>query len=93
LDSSSEAAEMVVSEAVSDFSAAVQTLEALTQALTLADPQEIAAQLEAVRHHIETDALVDLENQINDYDYKKALHTAQAIQAGLGAGATRLNRR
>lgn len=48
-------------------------LNQLSEALQIADPEEIQKQLKAVKDHLNSSVFLDLENRINDYNYARAL--------------------
>jgi CheY-like chemotaxis protein len=51
----------------------------LADALELADPEEINIHFKAVKEHLDFSTFQKLENQINNYDYDRALKTLKGI--------------
>ncbi len=54
-------------------------IKQLTDALDLADPEEIKRHLKEIKKYLHDSVIKDIENQIDDYDYDKALSTLQEI--------------
>jgi len=52
----------------------------LADALELADPEEINIHFKAVKEHLDFSTFQKLENQINNYDYDRALKTLKGIE-------------
>ncbi|MDI6688611.1 MAG: ATP-binding protein, partial [Desulfobacterales bacterium] len=59
-------------------------LKQLAGALELADPEEINISFKAVKEHLDFSTIQELENQLNDYDYGKALKSLEEIAAKIG---------
>ena len=62
-------------------------VQQLADALELADPEEINIHFKAVKEHLDFSTFQKLENQINNYDYDRALKTLKGIMEeieGLG---------
>ncbi len=57
----------------------------LYEALNLANPEQIKKHLEILKENIDTSILKNLELQINDYDYDKALETLKEIAESIGS--------
>ncbi len=51
----------------------------LADALELADPEKINIHFKAVKEYLDFSTFQKLENQINDYDYDRALKTINRI--------------
>lgn len=60
-------------------------LKQLYEALNLADPEQIKKHLEILKENIDTSILKNLEMQVNDYDYDKALETLKEIAERIGS--------
>ena len=60
-------------------------VQQLADALELADPEEINIHFKAVKEHLDFSTFQKLENQINNYDYDRALKTLKGVE-GLRAG-------
>ena len=58
----------------------IPLLKQLADALDLADPVEITKHMDAVREHLNRSILQNLEKQINEYNYDKALKTVKGIR-------------
>ncbi len=58
----------------------IPLLKQLAHALELADPEEINIHFKAVKKHLDFSTFKELENQLNDYDYDKALKTLKGIE-------------
>lgn len=61
-------------------------LKKLTDALEIADPEEIKKQMEAVRKHLDPSIFQELENHVNTYDYDEALETVKRFAESTGEG-------
>ena len=57
----------------------IPMLKRLADALRLADPTVVQKDLNAVKAHLDPSLLLDIETQINSYDYDKALETLAGI--------------
>jgi hypothetical protein len=62
----------------------LRILKQLYEALYLADPEEIKKHLETLKGNIDPSIRKNLEMQINDYDYDKALETLKEIAENIG---------
>ncbi|MFH1580465.1 MAG: ATP-binding protein [Pseudomonadota bacterium] len=62
----------------------IPLLKQLADALELADPEEINISFKAVKEHLDFSTLRELENQLNDYEYGKALKSLEEIAAKIG---------
>ncbi|HUV49484.1 MAG TPA: ATP-binding protein [Anaerolineae bacterium] len=68
-------------------------LKQLADALELADPEKINISFKAVKEHLDFSTLQKLENQLNDYDYGKALKSLEEIAAKMGGWLNQEKRR
>jgi len=68
-------------------------LKQLADALELADPEKINISFKAVKEHLDFSTLQKLENQLNDYDYGKALKSLEEIAAKMGMRLNQEKRR
>ncbi len=59
----------------------IPILKQLADAIELADPEEINIYFKAVKEHLDFSTFQKLENQINNYDYDKALKSLEEIAA------------
>ncbi len=57
----------------------IPVLKQLAYALNLAEPEEIKKHVEVVKEYLDISILRNLENQVNDYEYDKALETINRI--------------
>ncbi|MEA3427676.1 MAG: response regulator [Thermodesulfobacteriota bacterium] len=69
---------------VVDPAKVIPLLKQLADALDLADPEEINVHFNSVKKYLDRSTFKRLENQINNYDYNKALKTLKDIE-GLDA--------
>ncbi|MBN1932444.1 MAG: response regulator [Desulfobacterales bacterium] len=69
-----------VQEKSVDSAQFLKQLEALSDALEHADPEEITKNMEILKEHFDRTILQDLENQIDAYDYDEALTTLKKIE-------------
>ena len=72
-----------VKEDTIDPAQLIPLLTQLAHALDLADPVEITKHMDAVREHLNRSILQNLEKQINDYNYDKALETIKGIRENI----------
>ena len=56
----------------------------LADAIDIADPEAIHEQMNAVKEHLNHIMLMDLEDQLNDYEYEEASETLKEIAQNLG---------
>jgi CheY-like chemotaxis protein len=56
----------------------------LADAIDIADPEAIHEQMNAVKEHLDHIMLLDLEDQLNDYEYEEATETLKEIAQNLG---------
>ncbi|MEA3416516.1 MAG: response regulator [Thermodesulfobacteriota bacterium] len=68
-----------VKAGVVDPAKVIPLLKQLADALDLADPMEITKYMDAVREYLNRSILQNLEKQINEYNYDKALETIKEI--------------
>jgi len=61
----------------------IPLLKQLADALDLADPVEITKHMDAVRGHLNRSILQNLEKQINEYNYDRALKTIKGIRENI----------
>ena len=61
----------------------IPLLKQLADALELAEPVEITKYMDAVREHLNRSILQNLEKQINEYNYDKALETIKGIMENI----------
>ncbi len=61
----------------------IPLLKQLADALDLADPMEITKHMDALREHLNRSILQNLEKQINEYNYDKALKTVKGIRENI----------
>ncbi len=57
----------------------IPVLKQLADALDLAEPEEIKKHMEAVKKYLDISIFRNLEDQVNDYEYDKALKTLKGI--------------
>ncbi|MDL1982254.1 MAG: response regulator [Deltaproteobacteria bacterium] len=57
----------------------IPVLKQLADALDLAEPEEIKKHMEAVRKYLDMSVFRNLEDQVNDYEYDRALKTLKGI--------------
>ncbi len=57
----------------------IPVLKQLADALNLAEPEEIKKHMEAVRKYLDISIFRNLEDQVNDYEYDKALEMLKGI--------------
>ena len=57
----------------------LSALKQLAHALDLAEPEEIEKHMKVVRKYLDISILQDIEDQVNDYEYDKALETLKGI--------------
>jgi hypothetical protein len=57
----------------------IPLLKQLAHALDLADPEKINIHFKAIKEHLDSSTLKELENRLNDYDYDNALKTLKEI--------------
>ena len=57
----------------------IPVLKELADALDLAEPEEIEKHMEAVRKYLDMSVFRNLEDQVNDYEYDRALKTLKKI--------------
>ncbi|MEA3427674.1 MAG: Hpt domain-containing protein, partial [Thermodesulfobacteriota bacterium] len=61
----------------------IPLLKQLADALDLADPMEITNHMDAVRKYLNRSILQNLEKQINEYNYDKALEAVKGIRKNI----------
>lgn len=57
----------------------IPVLKQLADALDLAEPEEIKKHMEAVRKYLDMSVFRNLEDQVNDYEYDRALKMLKGI--------------
>jgi PAS domain S-box-containing protein len=57
----------------------IPVLKQLADALDLAEPEEIEKHMEVIKKYLDISTLGNLEDQVNDYEYDKALKTLKGI--------------
>jgi len=60
----------------------IPVLKQLADALDLAEPEEIKKHMEIIKKYLDISILRNLEDQVNDYEYDKALKTLKKIIEG-----------
>ncbi|MBC2693732.1 MAG: response regulator [Desulfobacteraceae bacterium] len=58
-------------------------LKQLADALDLAEPEEIEKHIKVIKKYLDISILKDIEDQVNDYEYDRALETLKGIIEGL----------
>jgi len=64
---------------VVDPAQVIPVLKQLAGALDLAEPEEIEKHMEIIKKYLDISILGNLENQVNDYEYDRALETLKGI--------------
>ncbi|MCD4841773.1 MAG: Hpt domain-containing protein, partial [Methanosarcinales archaeon] len=62
----------------------IAVLKQLADALNLAEPEEIKKHMEVVKEYLDISILKDIEDQVNDYEYDRALETLKGIIEEMG---------
>ncbi|MCK4620063.1 MAG: hypothetical protein KAT52_08960, partial [Desulfobacterales bacterium] len=57
----------------------IPVLKQLANALDLAEPEEIEKHMEVIKKYLDISTLGNLEDQVNDYEYDRALKTLKGI--------------
>ncbi len=57
----------------------IPVLKQLADALDLAEPEEIKKHMEIIKKYLDISILKDIEDQVNDYEYDRALETVNRI--------------
>jgi len=57
----------------------IPVLKQLADALDLAEPEEIEKHMEVIKKYLDISTLGNLEDQVNDYEYDRALKTLKGI--------------